>query len=79
MSNPSTTLGLAKIGAPGQIRKITLALEPAIASELDRYAAAYEASYGERVEIDVLIPHMLGSYMATDRGFKKWKASTGGA
>lgn len=81
MAKAPTGLGLAKIGAPGQPKKISLSLDPTLAAELDDYAAAYEGHYGEKVDIETLIPHMLHSFVSADRGFKKWKADAtkGGA
>lgn len=73
----SPTLGVAKIGAPGQPKKLTLSLDATLAAELDRYADAYEANYGERVEVEQLVPHILGSFIGADRGFKKWKTENG--
>lgn len=74
MAKAPTGLGLAKIGAPGQPKQVRVSLEPALAAELDQYVEAYAASYGERVDLDALIPHMLHSFVSADRGFKKWKA-----
>lgn len=81
MAKAPTTLGLAKIGAPGAPKQVRIALEPALAAELDQYVEAYAGSYGERVELEALIPHMLHSFVTADRGFKKWKtdAAKGGA
>ncbi len=69
----NTTLSLPKISAPGAQRKINLTVDAELAAELDRYAAAYKDAYGETVEIEALIPHMLRSFIAGDRSFKRWK------
>lgn len=74
MAKAPTTIGLAKIGAPGQPKKMSITVEPTLAAELDSYAEAYAAHYGERPDIETLIPHMLHSFIAADRGFKKWKS-----
>lgn len=68
------TLSIPKIGAPGSAKQLRLSLEPALAAELDRYAEAYTANYGEPVDVETLVPHILASFLAADRGFKKWKA-----
>ena len=73
---PTSALGLPKIGTALPPRTISLAIEAALAAELDRYAEAYAASYGETVDLETLIPHMLDNYIAADRGFKKWKNSS---
>lgn len=77
MAKAPTTLGLAKIGVPGQPRAVRINIEANLAAELDRYVEAYAAEYGEKVELDVLIPHMLQSFVTADRGFKKWKTEQG--
>jgi hypothetical protein len=76
MSN-NTTLSLPKIGTPGAQRKVSLTLDAELAAELDRYAEAYKDAYGEAVEVETLIPHMLRSFVAADRSFKRWKAGKG--
>lgn len=68
------TLGVPGIGA-GERRKFQLALDAKLAAELDAYASAYEDAYGERAEIEALIPHMLARFIAGDRAFRKWKAA----
>ncbi|ARR57701.1 hypothetical protein HY78_29835 (plasmid) [Rhizorhabdus wittichii DC-6] len=70
----STTLSLPKIGSPGAQRKVSITLDAELAAELDRYAAAYRDAYGEAAEIETLIPHMLRSFIAGDRSFKRWKS-----
>lgn len=39
-------------------------------AELERYAAMHSQAYGEPVEAVTLIPYMLETFMARDRGFK---------
>lgn len=77
MAAKPTTLSIAKIGAPGQPKQLKISLEPGLAAELDRYADAYEANYGERADVETLIPHILAGFISADRGFKKWKADQG--
>ena len=43
----------------------------ALKADLDRYAAMHAETYGVAVDAATLIPHMLESFMAGDRGFKK--------
>lgn len=66
------SLNLPRIGG-GERRKVQLALEPKLAAELDQYARAYEEAYGERAEIEALIPHMLAKFIASDRAFRRWQ------
>ncbi len=54
-----------------RIVKMTISLPVSLNEELDRYAAAHSQLYGESVNAVALIPHMLGRFMATDRGFRK--------
>jgi hypothetical protein len=43
-------------------------------ADLERYAALHAQTYGEPVDSATLIPHMLESFMARDRGFRKTRA-----
>lgn len=38
---------------------------------LNAYADAYEAAYGRRESVSALIPFMLDSFLASDRGFRR--------
>lgn len=40
-------------------------------ADLNRYAALHAQIYGETVDAVMLIPHMLETFMARDRGFKR--------
>lgn len=51
--------------------KLTIVLPAAIKAELDRYAEVFAATYGKAVEPAEMIPHMLSTFMARDRGFRK--------
>lgn len=51
--------------------KLTITLTTALKTELDRYAALHAQTYGEAVDAVALIPHMLETFMARDRGFKQ--------
>ena len=51
--------------------KLTIALTVVLKAELERYAALHAQAYGEPVDAATLIPHMLESFMARDRGFRK--------
>lgn len=75
MSKPSAAISLSKIAAPGAARRTTVNLEPLLAAELDGYVKAYAEAYGETVELDALIPHILQNFILNDKGYKRWKAA----
>ncbi|MBU9610650.1 DUF2274 domain-containing protein [Burkholderia multivorans] len=51
--------------------KLTFACPATLKADLDRYAVMHAQTYGEAVDATTLIPHMLETFMAGDRGFKK--------
>ena len=51
--------------------KLTFACPASLKANLDRYAALHAQAYGEVVDAEKLIPHMLEVFMAGDRGFRK--------
>ena len=51
--------------------KLTFACPASLKADLDRYAAMHAQAYGEVVDAEKLIPHMLEAFMAGDRGFKR--------
>jgi hypothetical protein len=51
--------------------KLTFACPASLKADLDRYAAMHAQTYGEAVDAEKLIPHMLEAFMAGDRGLKK--------
>jgi hypothetical protein len=51
--------------------KLTFTCTVVLKAELERYAAMHSQAYGESVDASTLIPHMLATFMARDRGFKK--------
>lgn len=50
--------------------KLTIALPADLKEALDRYAAVHSQVHGDHVDTAALIPHMLGAFIARDRGFK---------
>jgi hypothetical protein len=54
-----------------EVTKLTFACPASLKVDLDRYAALHVQTYGEAVDVVMLIPHMLEAFMARDRGFKK--------
>lgn len=55
--------------------KLGIQVTPQLQADLARYADAYEAAYGQRESVADLIPFMLTSFIATDRGFARFLAS----
>ena len=55
--------------------KLTFTCPASLKADLDRYAALHAQAYGEAVDAEKLIPHMLEAFMAGDRGFRKGGAS----
>ena len=51
--------------------KLTFACPASLKADLDRYAALHAQTYGEAVDAEKLIPHMLEAFIAGDRGFRK--------
>lgn len=74
MSSPINKLRLGPLPKTESI-KLTFACPASLKADLDRYAALHAQAYGETVDAMTLIPHMLETFMAGDRGFKKKVAS----
>jgi len=51
--------------------KITISLAPELNRALQAYAELYRETYGEAEPVSALIPYMLESFLAADRGFAK--------
>ena len=51
--------------------KLTFTCPASLKADLDAYAALHAQAYGEAVDAEKLIPHMLETFMAGDRGFRK--------
>ena len=51
--------------------KRTITLTPDLDDDLRAYAKVYEKAYGEKADVNTLIPSMLTSFLASDAGFKK--------
>lgn len=51
--------------------KLAIQILPELEAALADYAAAYEAAYGSRESVADLIPYMLESFLASDRGFAR--------
>lgn len=51
--------------------KLSFACPATLKADLDRYAAMHAQTYGEAVDAATLIPHMLETFIAGDRGFRR--------
>lgn len=51
--------------------RITISLTPDLHRALQAYAELYRESYGRAEPVPTLIPYMLESFLATDRGYAK--------
>ncbi|WP_251879711.1 DUF2274 domain-containing protein [Achromobacter sp. Marseille-Q4954] len=51
--------------------KLTFACPASLKADLDRYAALHAQAYGEAVDAEKLIPHMLEAFIMNDRAFKR--------
>ncbi|WP_119461068.1 DUF2274 domain-containing protein [Rhodospirillaceae bacterium SYSU D60014] len=51
--------------------KITITVAPELNTALQAYAELYREAYGEAEPVAALIPYMLESFLAADRGFVK--------
>ena len=56
--------------------KLTITLSAELKKTLDRYAMLHAQTYGERAEAAALVPFMLETFMARDRGFRKSSRSS---
>ena len=59
--------------------KMTIVCPATLKADLDRYASLHAQAYGEVVDAEKLIPHMLEAFMAGDRGFKRTQSKNGKA
>lgn len=70
MSAPTKKLRLGPLPKNESV-KLTFACPAMLKADLDRYAAMHVQTYGEPVDAVTLIPHMLSTFMAGDRGFRR--------
>ena len=69
---PTTTLALPKIELEEKATDLKLRLKGRIAVDLADYLRAYGEANGA-IDLDLLVPHMLGAFMDADRGFQTWR------
>jgi len=51
--------------------KVTISVEPELASALADYAAIYAETYGADEKPEALVPAMLNMFLSSDAGFKR--------
>ncbi len=69
---PMTTLALSKIDIEEKSTDLRLRLKGRLAVDLADYLRAYGEANGP-IDLDVLVPHMLGAFIDGDRGFQTWR------
>ncbi|MDE2442270.1 MAG: DUF2274 domain-containing protein [Betaproteobacteria bacterium] len=74
MNTPTKKLRLGPLPSSAST-KLTFTCPASLKADLDHYAALHAQAYGETVDAVTLIPHMLETFIAGDRGFKKRDAS----
>ena len=55
--------------------RMTIALEPELATALGDYAEIYERTYGKTEKPEALVPAMLAAFLGSDAGFKRARKS----
>jgi hypothetical protein len=70
MSSPSRRLRLGPLPKTETV-KLSFTCTVVLKAELERYAAMHSQAYAEPVDALTLIPHMLETFMARDRGFRR--------
>ncbi len=73
---PMTTLALPRIELEEKTTDLKLRLKGKIAVNLADYLRAYGEANGP-IDLDLLVPHMLGAFMDADRGFQTWRKRVG--
>lgn len=57
--------------------KLTVNITPDLDRALNDYADIYRETYGQKETVADLIPHMLRSFLESDRGFAKARQGRG--
>ncbi len=58
-----------------ETKKLTISLSAPLREELEEYASVYAQTFGQTVDLASLIPHMVATFMARDRGFQRARGS----
>lgn len=70
MNTPTLKLRLGPKPKTSQT-KITFSCTTVLLEDLQRYATQYSQAYDEPIDVAELVPHMLATFMARDRAFKR--------
>ncbi|MEW5688174.1 MAG: DUF2274 domain-containing protein [Pseudomonadota bacterium] len=73
---PKTTLALPKLDTEEKLLDIRLRLKGKAAVDLADYQRAYTAENGP-IEPELLVAHILATFIEGDRGFQAWRRSAG--
>ena len=76
---PVQTLCVARIETEEKTTDLKLRLKGKLAVDLADYLRAHNAINDQGVELDLLVPHMLATFMDADRGFQAWRKTASGA
>ena len=52
-------------------QKLSISLEPSLATELEAYSRIHAAAYGAEASVATLVPLMLEAFLSSDPGFRK--------
>jgi hypothetical protein len=55
-------------------RAMRLRLAGRLAADLDAYCEVYAQEHGREIELPAMIEGILEQFLATDRGFRRWRA-----
>jgi hypothetical protein len=69
-------IALAALPPNGPATKLQLAIDTALAADLEAYREAYAEAHGQSISLDQLVPAILKAFLHRDRGFQKWKKGT---
>ena len=67
------TLSLAKIDLEEKVTDLRLRLRGKLAVDLVDYQRAYAHSNTQDIALEQLVPHILPTFMESDRGFEAWR------
>ncbi len=74
MTRPAKpTLSLAKIDLEEKVTDLRLRLRGKLAVDLVDYQRAYAQSNAQDIALEQLVPHILSTFMESDRGFQAWR------
>jgi hypothetical protein len=64
---------LAKINLEEKVTDLRLRLRGKLAVDLVDYQRAYAQSNAQDIALEPLVPHILSTFMESDRGFQAWR------